>query len=181
MGTTVVVFDDPGVEFDNPLAGFDNPLAGHEKVEGDMGVATDSPENVLHAMLTWAATEVVRDGKRRKIHLFGVGRGADLALKVGANRTDDLRSILVDSPTFESASAVDKLPIGDTENNLEAFVGVRVVRTSSKKLGKLDGGSVSLAPDSMTYPKAATLQDLATSGKYQRAVAEVVTGPSATR
>ena len=188
MGATVVAFDNPLVGFDNPLAGFDNPLVGfenplvgREEGEGDMGVAQKSgiagetheySTDVLQAMITWAANHAIGDGKRHRVHLFGVGRGADLALQVGATRTSDLRSITVDSPSLEAAKKFAKTPLEDSD----AFFGVRVVRTASSKLASLQAPSLTVASSATKYPKA-TVSELASNGSYQRAIAGVVAHP----
>jgi hypothetical protein len=196
LGAAVVVFDNPlaGFDnplagFDNPLAGFDNPLAGREKVEGDMGVANkgsaktgDQPADVVHAVLTWASTHAIRDGGRRRVHLFGVGRGAELAVEVGVSRTGDLASILIDTPTAAATTALtSKRAVGremDGSTLDGRYGGVRIVRAMKLPLelsaSKTDG--VSVAPKATTYASSASIADIATDASYQHALAEFLGG-----
>ncbi len=193
LGAAVVVFDNPLVGFDNPLAGFDNPLVGfdnplvaHEKVEGDMGVASEGSgeqaTDVVHAMVTWAATHAVGDGVRHRVHLFGIGRGAELALEVGASRTGELASILLDTPSAAAATAitskhgaqgaVDGAPLGGR------YAGVRVLRATKlpKHLApsKIDG--IAVAAKATSYPTTATIADIVTDAGYQQGVADALSG-----
>ena len=91
-------------------------------------------------------------------------------MQVGARRTRDLHRILVDNPTFEVA-------VGTVDNILSdaQFRGVHVVRAPST-FKTLKTASVSLAPDSMTFPKDATTAQLATTVEYQSAVLEAFKG-----
>ena len=174
MGTTVVLFDDPHVDFDNPLA-------GGRKVEGDegplgVGSKDETPADVLHAMISWTTTHARADGRRTKIHLFGIGRGADLALEVGATRTADLRSILVDNPSTKILTAAGPKLAAKLGSD---FAGAIVVH-STTKLGRPPAG-VSLAPDSMTYEKGLNIADLSTVATFQRDIAILVAGEAMER
>ena len=86
---------------------------------GSTVIGVDLPaagaSNALHAVLTWSKQQY---GTR--VNLFGVGKGADLALYVGSQRTADLWSIMLDGVSSkEVAGSVPKLSGAD-----KAFEGV---------------------------------------------------------
>ena len=155
MGATAVTFELPGAS----------------------GKASVARTDAVHAMVTWARRQGATGGQTRPIHLFGVGKGADLALKVGLDRSDDVRTILLDSPgDLELLRRANEKTASKSREGA-GVAGIRVIRAGSKAIGKATGGHVQLAPDSMTYPKQADLATLAQDARYQRSVAQALVPP----
>jgi len=131
MGATVVTFD-------SPFSGDDNPRAPSKKTPASKGrFGPEEPADIVHAMVTWASKQSGAKGDPARVNVFGFGGGADLALLVGSQRTEDLWSIMVDGASTKAIdTAVPKLSAATADfQGLLVLGGDKTTAATLKPMG----------------------------------------------